>query len=188
MLEPIYLDLHIHTSEDADRINTNYDAQKLIENILAYNGNAKSLISLTDHNTINKKAYEKLLGANEKINVILGVELHIRNYDEVDPYHAHIFFKLDDIVSEIDNINLILDKLYPKKMVSGNDKIPKLEDIVKNFDKYDFIILPHGGQNHKTFDGSIPEGVNFDNTLERTIFYNQFDGFTSRTNIGVQKQ
>ncbi len=187
MLEPIYLDLHIHTSEDADRINTNYDAQKLIENILAYNGNAKSLISLTDHNTINKKAYEKLLGANEKINVILGVELHIRNYDEVDPYHAHIFFKLDDIVSEIDNINLILDKLYPKKMVSGNDKIPKLEDIVKNFDKYDFIILPHGGQNHKTFDGSIPEGVNFDNTLERTIFYNQFDGFTSRTNIGVQK-
>lgn len=113
--------------------------------------------------------------------------MHIRNYDEVDPYHAHIFFKLDDIVSEIDNINLILDKLYPKKMVSGNDKIPKLEDIVKNFDKYDFIILPHGGQNHKTFDGSIPEGVNFDNTLERTIFYNQFDGFTSRTNIGVQK-
>ena len=187
MLEPIFLDLHIHTSDNADRINTSYDVEKLVEKILDYNGNSKSLISLTDHNTINKKAYEKLIGFNDNINVILGVELHIRNYKESEPYHAHIFFKLDNIVSEIDNINSILDELYPKKMVSGTDEIPSLEDIVKKFDAYEFIILPHGGQNHKTFDESIPNGVNFDNTLERTIFYNQFDGFTSRTNEGVQK-
>jgi len=187
MLEPIYLDLHIHTSEDADRLNTNFDVAKLVKKILDYNGNSKSLISLTDHNTINKKAYEKIIGIDDNINVILGVELHIRNYRESEPYHAHIFFKLDNIISEIDNINSILNVLYPKKMVSGSDDIPSLEDIVKKLDAYEFIILPHGGQNHKTFDGSIPEGVNFDNTLERTIFYNQFDGFTSRTNQGVQK-
>ena len=187
MLEPIYLDLHIHTSENADRINKNYDVSKLVEEILKYNENSNALISLTDHNTINKKAYNDLIGINDKINVILGVELHIRNYEGIDPYHAHIFFKLEDIKSEIDNINLILDELYPKKMVCSTDDIPKLEDIVKGFDNYEFIILPHGGQNHKTFDESIPDGVNFDNTLERTIFYNQFDGFTSRTNEGVQK-
>ena len=187
MLEPIYLDLHIHTSENADKLNQNYDVSKLVENILKYNGNSKSLISLTDHNVINKKAYSNLIGIDNNISVILGVEIHIRNYEGVEPYHAHIFFKLDDILSEIDNINLILDELYPKKMVKNSDNIPKLEDIVKRFDKYEFIILPHGGQNHKTFDESIPAGVNFDNTLERTIFYNQFDGFTSRTNEGVQK-
>ena len=28
MLEPIYLDLHIHTSDDADKINENYDVKK----------------------------------------------------------------------------------------------------------------------------------------------------------------
>ncbi len=187
MLEPIYLDLHIHTSENADSLNINYDVVKLVEKILEYNKNSKSLVSLTDHNTINKKAYEKIIGINDNVHVILGVELHIRNYKESEPYHAHIFFKLDDIISQIDNINSILNELYPKKMVSGTDNIPSLEDIVKKFDEYEFIILPHGGQNHKTFDGSIPKGVNFDNTLERTIFYNQFDGFTSRTNEGVQK-
>lgn len=156
MLEPIYLDLHIHTSENADGLNINYDVAKLVEKILDYNGNSKSLISLTDHNTINKKAYEKIIGIDDNINIILGVELHIRNYKESDPYHSHIFFKLDNIISEIDNINSILNELYPKKMVSGTDDIPSLEDIVKKLDAYEFIILPHGGQNHKTFDGSIP--------------------------------
>lgn len=186
MLEPIFLDLHIHTSENADRININYDVNKLVKKILDYNGNSKSLISLTDHNTINKVAYEKLVNSDDNIIVILGVELHIRNYDEAEPYHAHMFFKLDDIVGSIDNINKILDKLYPKKMVSNSDDIPHLEDIVREFDEYDYLILPHGGQNHKTFDKSIPNGKNFDNTLERTIYYNQFDGFTSRTNEGLQ--
>ena len=130
MLEPIYLDLHIHTSENADKLNQNYDVSKLVENILKYNGNSKSLISLTDHNVINKKAYSNLIGIDNNISVILGVEIHIRNYEGVEPYHAHIFFKLDDILSEIDNINLILDELYPKKMVKNSDNIPKLEDIV----------------------------------------------------------
>ena len=46
MLEPIYLDLHIHTSENADGLNINYDVAKLVEKILDYNGNSKSLISL----------------------------------------------------------------------------------------------------------------------------------------------
>lgn len=187
MTEPIYLDLHIHTSENADSINNNYKADELVKNILKYNNNSISLISLTDHNTINKEAYKKIINLNDKVKIILGAELHIRNYDEAEPYHAHIYFKTKDIINEIDIINDKLNKLYPKKMVSSNDKIPHLEDIIKEFDEYDFLILPHGGQNHKTFDKSIPKGKNFDNTLEKTIYYNQFDGFTSRTNEGVQE-
>ena len=187
MLEPIYLDLHIHTSENADKLNESYDVDCLVKKILEYNQDSSSLISFTDHNVINKQAYEELIGKNEKISVLLGVELHIRNYLEASPYHAHIFFKTESILNEIDNINDILKGLYPKKMVSSNDVIPSINDIVNGFEKYDFLILPHGGQNHSTFEKSIPKGVNFDNTLERTIYYNQFDGFTSRSEKGTQE-
>lgn len=191
MLKPIYLDLHIHTSENPDNLNTKYDVKTLIDKMLKYNGNSSCLISLTDHNTINKKAYEDLLKKakeNSLINVILGVELHIRNYDDADPYHAHLFFNIENIIDEIDNINKILNELYPTKVVTSNMKnIPHIETIIKSFDKYDFILLPHGGQNHSTFDKSIPKGKNFDDTLERTIYYNQFDGFTARSNKGIDE-
>lgn len=185
MTEPVYLDLHIHTSEDADNLNSSYDVDELVKRVLSFNNGATTLLSLTDHNTINKSAYQKLVGKDEKINVLLGVEVHIRNYQEAKPYHAHVFFKADDITAVVDDINRILDELYPKKMVSSNDQIPTLSEIVNKFEKYDFLILPHGGQNHRTFEQSIPKGVNFDNTLERTIYYNQFDGFTSRTKSGT---
>ena len=145
------------------------------------------LISLTDHNTVNKPVY---LRAVEKFkHILLGVELHIRNYDDQRPYHCHIFFKLQQIASSsIDEINAILDKLYPTKVVSGNEtSIPRLEEIMKRFDSYDFVLLPHGGQNHSTFDKSIPDNVQFDNTIERSIYYNHFDGFTARSNSGLDR-
>lgn len=49
------------------------------------------------------------------------------------------------------------------------------------------MILPHGGQSHKTFDKSIPkQGVKFDTILERSIYFNLFDGFTARSNKGLE--
>lgn len=187
-MKPIYIDLHIHTSNNADKLNSNYDVELLLKNIKKYSNTSRVLISLTDHNTINTSVYRKLLNL-DSIFILLGVELHIRNYPEMEPYHCHIYFDLDkkEILSEVDNINAILDKLYPIKMVNGNDNIPKLEDIVKSFDKYSFSLLPHGGQSHRTFDESIPANVIFDTELERSIYYNQFDGFTSRTNLGIEK-
>jgi predicted ATP-dependent endonuclease of OLD family len=188
MTKPIYLDLHIHTSEDADNLNLNYNSLKLVSKIKEYNNNSEMLVSLTDHNVINKKAYEELTNITDScLNILLGVELHIRNYTNMPPYHAHIFFNVDNIISSIDDINQILLALYPKKMVSSTDSIPSLEEIIKAFDNYDFVLLPHGGQNHSTFDKSIPKGTNFDNTLERTIYYNQFDGFTARSNTGIEE-
>ena len=94
-MKAIYTDLHIHTSESADDLNLNYDVELLCENIEAFSKTNKYLISLTDHNIINKNAYEKLLGLN-RANIILGVELHIRNYENVDPYHCHIYFNIDE--------------------------------------------------------------------------------------------
>ncbi|MBK6630500.1 MAG: hypothetical protein IPG33_05340 [Betaproteobacteria bacterium] len=58
---------------------------------------------------------------------------------------------------------------------------------MNSFDSYDFLLLPHGGQNHSTFDVSIPDGVQFDNTLERSIYYNHFDGFTARSTGGLDR-
>jgi len=185
-MEPVYIDLHIHTSENPERLNNSYDLDILKTEIDKIVNGAEYLISLTDHNTINKEVYLKAISKFK--NILLGIELHVRNYDNAEPYHCHIFFNLNKIDSLlIDKINTKLDELYPKKVITGKDQIPKLEEIMNCFDEYEFIILPHGGQNHSTFDKSIPEGIQFDNTLERNIYYNHFDGFTARSNKKLEK-
>lgn len=186
-MEPVYLDLHIHTSDDPNNLNPDYNLESLIENIKSYNGDSSFLISITDHNTINRNVYLK---AKElEINILIGVELHIKNYPECPPYHCHIYFNLDDYdESIIDDLNQRLDVLYPNKVVSKDDEgIPSIERIINTFDQYEFLLLPHGGQSHSTFDKSIPEGVRFDSTMERSIYYNQFDGFTARGNSGLER-
>ena len=185
-MKPIFIDLHIHTSEKPDKLNESYDLDLLKEKIEGIAEESPYLISLTDHNTINKPVYLKAVDKFE--NILLGVELHIRNHNYKKPYHSHIYFDLDPIdASSIDDINAILDELYPKKEVADVDDIPKLEDILNGFDAYEFVLLPHGGQSHSTFDKSIPEGAQFDNSLERNIYYNHFDGFTARSNTRLEK-
>lgn len=58
-MQPIYIDLHIHTSEDANHLNENYDIAELVGQIKKLNGDSPFMISLTDHNTINKSVYLK---------------------------------------------------------------------------------------------------------------------------------
>ncbi|EGW52945.1 hypothetical protein [Candidatus Endoriftia persephonae] len=186
-MEPVFIDFHIHTSANPENLNDSYDLDTLKSKIEEIASGSSYLISLTDHNTINKTAY---LEAIQKIeNILLGVELHVRNYESASPYHCHILFNLDRIESVvIDKLNEKLNELYPKKVVSNNDHtIPKLEDIMNSFDEFEFILLPHGGQNHATFDISIPSGVQFDKTLERSVYYNHFDGFTARSNRSLER-
>jgi len=187
-MKPVYVDLHIHTSENPNQLNENYDTSKLIEKVQACSQGNDFLISLTDHNTINTKAYLDILDLTQ--NVLLGVELHIKNYATRPAYHCHIYFNLPEITETIiDDINSLLDGLYKNKVVTPEtENIPTKEDIIRKFDNYDFMLLPHGGQSHSTFDTSIPrdEDVRFDNTLERNIYYNQFDGFTARSNTGLE--
>lgn len=56
-LEPVYIDLHIHTSKNPDQLDAAYDVATLHEKVRACAMGSPHLISLTDHNTINKVAY-----------------------------------------------------------------------------------------------------------------------------------
>jgi hypothetical protein len=186
-MEPIYIDLHIHTSENPNHLDQGYDVETLIRKVEEISDSSDYIISFTDHNTINKTAYIRSL--DKAKNILLGTELHIEYDKSKKPYHCHIFFNLDEITSSIiDEINEILDGLYPNKVIEkGIKDIPHIEDIIRAFDKYDFLLLPHGGQSHSTFDTAIPKQSRFDTAMERSIYYNQFDGFTARSNEGLEK-
>lgn len=184
-MNPVFIDLHIHTSKNPESLDSHYDVNELKRKVDDLSKNSVNLISLTDHNTINTQAYLKA----DKIfeNLLVGAELHVRHNNQSKAYHCHIYFKIQNITeSELDNINLLLDELYPKKEVSINDEIPKLEDITNTFDAFEFLLLPHGGQSHSTFDTAISKNKMFDKTLERNIYYNHFDGFTARSNKGLE--
>lgn len=183
-MEPVYIDLHIHTSKNPDQLDASYDVTTLHEKIRACAAGTPCLISLTDHNTMNKAAYLNAISVFP--NLLMGAELHVRNYPDEPPYHCHIFFRHPVSAESIDALNGVLDTLYPKKSVCASDKIPTIEEIAKRFDAYEFVLLPHGGQSHSTFDKSIPKGVQFDTTIERSIYYNHFDGFTARSNSGLE--
>ena len=181
--EPIYTDLHIHTLKNPDLVkdDVDYDLFELTSRINNYAGNYKKLISFTDHNVINKKVY--LSTFPEDYFLIVGVELHVSYSKTKKPYHCHMFFNTKICSSILDDINTTLDILYPKKTIDKHDykEVPNLETIINHFSKYDFILLPHGGQNHSTFNDAIPKGARFDDIMEKVLFYNQFDGFTSRS-------
>lgn len=189
-----YVDIHIHTSENADSLNSTYNVNELKNKIETIAKGHPYIISLTDHNILNVDAYKNLQRLN--VNFLVGVELHIRNFQECPPYHCHILFNIPDeiknneieFVKKLNNINDLLLKLYPKKMVCNDDKIPTIHDVISTFVEYDLLILPHGGQSHSTFDNSVrKDDRQFDSILERSLYYNLFDGFTSRSNKGLQK-
>lgn len=185
-MQAIYTDIHIHTSDDPNKPNASYDVDTLINKIKSISDGAPVLISLTDHNMINKSAYKKLV---DKIStVILGVELHIKKFDDAPPYHCHMLFGCDITDENIDSINKILDKLYPEKIIEKTTSgVPNIERIANAFDDYEYLLLPHGGQSHKTFDKSTGKGHRFDTSMERSIYYNHFDGFTARSNKGIEQ-
>ena len=106
-MKPIFIDLHIHTSENPNHLNESYDVDLLKNKIEEIAEGSPYLISLTDHNTINKPVYLKAVDKFK--HILLGVELHIRNHDYKKPYHCNIYFNLKQIdAASIDGINAIL--------------------------------------------------------------------------------
>lgn len=183
-MQPVYIDLHIHTYPNANDRITTYDLATLVKKIKEYNGDEPFLISFTDHNTINKEVYlaAKALG----IKMLLGAELHIKNHDDVEAFHCHIYFNLDVTEENIDALNVILDNLYADKLPCKTDSsIPNIQDVINAFDPYEFMLLPHAGQRHGQFNYSLHEGEQVDNAISRSIYYNQFDGFTAREDKGL---
>lgn len=185
-MQPVYIDVHIHTSENPDQLNQSYAIDVLFSKIREKAQGQKSLISFTDHNTINKKVYlDALTKCGDDICLLLGTELHIHYVKSTPAYHCHIFFKNPIEGNVIDGINSKLNNLYPSKQVErAESSIPTLNEIINTFDDYDFVLLPHGGQNHSTFNKAIPSGRKLDTMLERSVYYNQFDGFTARSEKG----
>lgn len=184
-MKPIFVDIHIHTSENPNSLPSDYNVKELIKNIRKLSGEYDVLLSLSDHNTINKNAYMSLI--KEDVNVLIGVELHVKKYDDAPPYHCHIIFNKDVTEEVIDEINGILDYLYPNKIVTDEDtKTPNIESIINAFDSYEFLLLPHGGQSHRTFNKSTSKRTRFDTSMEKSIYHNHFDGFTSRSSIGLE--
>ena len=93
-MEPVYVDVHIHTSDNPDSLNQNYDIESLFAKVREQAQGQHALISLTDHNTINKKAYlDAMTKCEPDIHLLLGVELHIHYLIDTEAYHCHIFFK-----------------------------------------------------------------------------------------------
>ena len=105
-MQPVYIDLHIHTYPDANNRSTDYDVATLVRKIKEYNSDEPFLISFTDHNTINKEAY--LAAKAVGVNLLLGAELHIKNHDDVEAFHCHIYFNLDVTEENIKALNDIL--------------------------------------------------------------------------------
>lgn len=89
-MKATYVDIHIHTSENPNKLPSDYNVSELLCNVRNLSRDNPVLLSLTDHNTINKSAYLKLM--SEDISVVLGVELHIKKYPDAPPYHCHIIF------------------------------------------------------------------------------------------------
>lgn len=186
MNNAVYIDLHIHTTETPGDFSAQYDLEALIRGVEKISDGAKFLISFTDHNAINKNVYVE---ASKKIkNIIFGAELHVRYDEDRKPFHCHIYFnteEIDEVV--IDGINKLLNELYPKKLVSKDDEIPFLNDIINKFNDFDFMLLPHAGQGHSTFNDSIPHGAKLDSVIEKSVYHNFFDGFTARSNVGLEE-
>jgi hypothetical protein len=52
-MEPVFIDLHIHTSNNPDHLKDSYDLDLLEEKIEEIAEGSTYLISFIDHNTIN---------------------------------------------------------------------------------------------------------------------------------------
>lgn len=143
---------------------------------------------------INKKAkfsidfvLIKSLPDNNQIIRRDNLKENPKNYKDCPAYHCHFLFNLSpkntNCIDKVKKINKILDELYPNKLPELTDpSIPFLSEIINKFEGYDYLVLPHGGQSHGTFNKSIPsKGVIFNDVMERSIYYNLFDGFTARS-------
>ena len=170
-MEPVFLDFHIHTSPNPARPNTSYDLRKLKSSIEKVADGSPYLISLTDHNFVNKSIY--LQAAKEIENILLGVELHIRNYKECKPYHCHIIFNVETIDADvIDDVNVNDALKAPFRLSSFNslrpeslfkEKFMKRDPKITTYEEFEsYVNSRFSGMNRKTYKITTRDGRDFD--------------------------
>ena len=69
-MKATYVDIHIHTSENPNNLQSDYNVSELLCNVRKLSGDNPILLSLTDHNTINKSAYLKLINEDILLKII----------------------------------------------------------------------------------------------------------------------
>ncbi|MCT4612493.1 MAG: hypothetical protein N4A47_03900 [Clostridia bacterium] len=173
------IDLHIHTDKSKET-KSNKDEYKVVFSVESLIKNLKKnevdMISLTDHNIINEKAYDEL--SKTKTAYLVGVELDVvieeedlKKYIEAlnsnksekienKPFHALILFKSnkhkiisDKLESMYKNIS---DKVLEKKIdLLKNKKVraTTFRNIVEAFKDEEYFIIAHAGNKPKSIVG-----------------------------------
>jgi len=190
-VEPAYVDIHIHTSNNPEALTDNYDYEALERGVKAIACDKPFLLSFSDHNTINKHAYLNLPSSLANA-FLIGVELTVKNSTTDIPYHCHAVFSNAITQDNIDSLNAILDSLYPDKnlQVAQSENARDLSQILDAFIDYEYLLLPHGGQAHSCFLDSLPKGEpgkGIDKAFEMELYHNHFDGFTGRNERSVDR-
>src|SRR5258707_1196650 len=118
-MTPVYLDLHIHTSDNPTQLNPNYNLRLLIKKINEVSGNAAFMISLTDHNTMNKKAYLEAVKKSIYYNQFDGFTA--RGDSKLEKTQEY-FKRLG--INEFVHLVTCSDNYDPSKYPNGKDQNP----------------------------------------------------------------
>lgn len=186
-------DLHIHTDMSRETKENDYkgiySSEILIEKLKENN---VDIISLTDHNIINLKAYENI--EKSGISYLIGVELDVSissddliNYVtkqinisstkvDVKPFHALILFRSRDYQIISDKLEKMYVNISNELLVNIADlsvhkklRVTTMEYIVNYFRDEDFFIIAHGNKDKGIVDPYRKENKIEDAQLEILI-------------------
>lgn len=185
-------DLHIHTDMSRETKENDYKgiykSEILIEKLKE---NSVDIISLTDHNIINLKAYEDI--GKSGISYLIGVELDVSissedliNYVkqihdsstkvDIKPFHALVLFRSRDYLSISDKLEKMYVDISKELLPNIADlsvhkklRVTTMEYIVKHFHDEDFFIIAHGNKDKGIVDPYKKENKIEDAQLEILI-------------------
>lgn len=144
------IDLHCHTLavKQGENIKRNVTADVFASKLV---GAGVKIVGITNHNKFDREQFEKLSKkVGDNIQVWPGIELDIKSSNNKDNYHLIVISSPEKTGDFAKDVDALIGGQSP------DDFRGDIDDIIKRFEKYDSIFLPHF---HK--DPSISE-VEFD--------------------------
>lgn len=150
------VDLHIHTDLSRTTKTNDYQGhfdvdvlkQKLIDNDV-------KLFSMTDHNIINIKAYEKyyqdFTDGDPKLLIGCEFDIVVPESGTDKTYHSLLIFE-NDSVADVININSKIENLYIQKGLAYTDRVVSIDDIYDLFNNFNYYFIPHAGNTKSILD------------------------------------